>query len=77
MAAQKHAKIIKLGKPETNLMGFQIEDENKVFDQNGSEIAVLKSNPSAFEDNEIWIFLKIVPQSKDFIDLRVIVIRYY
>ena len=49
-------KIIKMVEPELNFNGFHIKDGKKVVDQDGYEIAVLKSNLTAFEDNEIWIF---------------------
>ena len=51
-------KIINLSEPEINSTSFQIEKGNKVLDQNGSEIAILKSNLTAFENNEIWIFFE-------------------
>lgn len=54
-------KIIKMVEPELNFNGFHIKDGKKVVDQDGSEIAVLKSNLTAFEDNEIWIFFENSP----------------
>ena len=54
-------QIINMAKPELNFNVFHIKDGKKVVDQDGSEIAVLKSNLTAFEDNEIWIFFENSP----------------